>query len=81
MHERGLIYMWYNSYVPDARQCQGSHRKDDDLKPYTLNDLSGAFALLMAGYGLSVMVLVYEKVKFYFLKKKRDTSITVVTVE
>ena len=69
LREIGLIRLWEKKFEPDARPCW----KDDDsdfskkvqhddkqLARLTLANLAGPFALLAAGYMISVVVFFIE---------------------
>ena len=69
MHERGLINMWYNQFVPDAHQClAGSNGNVERIAPYSLKDLSGAFIILLSGYCLALVAIIFEKLAIIISK-------------
>ena len=60
MREAGLIDEWNKKYNPDTRQCLDKNKKRN-VKRLGLQNLSGAFVVLVAGSLVSLFVFMGEK--------------------
>ena len=61
MYEAGLINKWNKKYKPDMRQCLDKNKKKN-VKSLGLDNLTGAFVVLGAGYFVSLIVFICEKI-------------------
>ena len=64
MLETGLIFgKWTDQYAPKPYQCLMSNKKENSGPParLTIQNLSGAFTILLIGYVVSVFVFFSEK--------------------
>ncbi|XP_059351345.1 glutamate receptor ionotropic, kainate glr-3-like isoform X3 [Daphnia carinata] len=75
LHEIGLIFLWESWFAADTRPCwsrnQNIQRDKNEKKPLvrlSLDNLIGAFALLIVGGIISLFVFIMEN--FYFQWKK-----------
>ena len=60
-HEGGFINLWTKRYVADASRCLNNINKEkNDIISLTIDGLSGAFVVIAFGFGLSILVLVFE---------------------
>ncbi|KAI9554677.1 hypothetical protein GHT06_019953 [Daphnia sinensis] len=69
LHEIGLILLWEGWFTPDTRPCwrtkQNIGRNKNEKKPLlrlSLDNLIGAFALLMGGSMISLFVFIMENI-------------------
>lgn len=68
MREKGLVFKWLNHFQSKLHQCIDqleNHKNQKKARPnlqLSLNNFSGAFALLGTGSFLSVIVLIAEKI-------------------
>jgi len=63
LRENGLVDKWANDFVPKNTKCSitAKVKKENDHIRLSLGHLSGAFALLIIGCTLTVVVLLIEK--------------------
>ena len=66
MNAAGLIPLWYKQYVPDAHQCLQTKAQLEGLAPLPLKGLTGAFAILIFGNAISLVVFIVEKIGYQF---------------
>ncbi|KZS07701.1 Uncharacterized protein APZ42_028530 [Daphnia magna] len=69
LHEIGLVFLWEGWFTPDTRPCwtrkQNSRRIKNEKKPLvrlSLDNLMGAFALLIVGSIISLFVFIMENI-------------------
>jgi len=64
MNAAGLIPFWYKQYVPDARKCLQTKAQLEGFAPLPLKGLTGAFAVLIFGNAISLVVFIVEKIRY-----------------
>lgn len=67
MHESGLLQHWINTYQPKPYKCMEMAKSQGDRKnqaKISLKNLGLSFWMLLLGFILSFIVLVYEKLMF-----------------
>lgn len=64
MNAAGLIPLWYKQHMPDAHQCLHTKPQLDGIAPQSLKGLTGAFALLLFGIAISLVVFIVEKIVY-----------------
>lgn len=70
MRDYGLIEFWTQWYQPDVRQClvkadkilSRQQHSSDDPPRLSLKNLTGAFAILIGGTILSLLVFIVENI-------------------
>ena len=69
MIEVGLMKKWTDQYQPKPYQCLGSNKKEKSGPPprLSLQNLSGAFLILLFGSIVSIVLLVCEQLVKYFI--------------
>ncbi len=68
MREAGLLKKWAQDNTPKVKECYGAKKKDDQKviegrAPLSLNGLSAAFLVLLAGAAISFVSFVVEILK------------------
>jgi len=65
--DTGLAMHWIKSNLPSDKGCLFEDYKKNSpaIRVLTLKDLSGAFAVLLMGCALSLLVFLIEKIHFY----------------
>ncbi len=70
MSEAGLIPQWSKQNKPDVHQCIDKRKRHsriiEDSVTVSLRGMSGAFLVLLVGYGLSIFVFIGERVRFMY---------------
>ena len=61
--QAGLYDFWEDWHSPWPRKCMEINKKRKTASRLSLAHLSSAFLLLCIGYGISLVVFVWEKVK------------------
>jgi hypothetical protein len=67
LHQTGLIDFWDTWFRPMPPQCDGKPKnseKGNKLTPLSLNNLTGAFIVLLVGLSLSLLTFLCEKIHF-----------------
>ena len=80
--EVGLGKYWFSKYVPNIEKCLIKDRLSlreevPNTKPLTLIQLSGALSLLVGSLSLSILFFVLENTIDYYLKHKKNNSMTI----
>ncbi|KAI9556993.1 hypothetical protein GHT06_016787 [Daphnia sinensis] len=71
--ENGLLPYWLKKYTPNVDKCMvGKIKPSGRMTPFTLDDLSSAFALLGIGLTLSIFVFVLEMMMLLKLKWQKS---------
>ena len=68
MKQSGLLVYWERKYYPQPDKCFGDINKLSRNHRISLNNLSGAFMVLLIGYRLATFVLIMEKIVYYHKK-------------
>jgi ionotropic glutamate receptor len=83
--DTGLILHWVNQFEADIKPCttedyQQRKRKDKStLTRLTLANLAGAFAVLVIGYLISILIFLKEMIFYHcMLLEKRNKDIAAV---
>ena len=75
----GLIHKWEKQFMPQPdRKCLNSYLNPTNTKTrISIDNLSGAFALLLVGWSLAIFAFLFEKIVYYHkLNRKRWAVIT-----
>ena len=82
MDETGLLPRWQQGTSVDGNYCiqkiqreMNEHFKSGDKKRLTLKDLSGAFAVLSAGYAIGLTVFIIEIYYGRILKNRKAAAL------
>ena len=62
MNEVGLIKFWTDQFVPKADKCINKNIQDDPRTRLSMGHLSGAFAILLVGYVMALIVFIGEHI-------------------
>ena len=66
MKDFGLFIEWGNRYVPSPSKCMELKQRDKKPPRLSIGHLSSAFVILLAGYALSILVFLIEKIAHLF---------------
>ena len=83
MREIGLIPKWYRDYGPHIPyQCDDTNKKSqisaDDYSPLPLKRFTGAFAVLLIGYGTAFLILIVQIIYFRITAKWKTTTTPII---
>lgn len=70
MREAGLLDKWTTEAQPNATRCLGKDKKRG-IRRLSLDNLSGAFVILIVGMTSSFFVFIGEQVIFRQTKRQR----------
>jgi hypothetical protein len=65
LQEAGLVNYWDTWFRPMPPQCNGKPQmgsKKTKLSPLSMNNLTGAFLVLLVGLSLSILAFLVEKI-------------------
>lgn len=69
--EAGLVIKWLNDVMFKIRTTEAKQDKQEIKALMNLSKLYGAVAALLAGYVVSIAVLIFEITMWYCVEKKR----------
>lgn len=73
----GLIEYWMKFHAANPYQCLDSstHRnnKQTSRPRLSLKNLTGAFAVLVFGYTISLIIFILERFKFYYQHSRNES--------
>jgi len=68
LQENGLLAHWEKKYYPQPDRCLGDIKKVSRTQRISLNNLSGAFLVLLVGYAIALFAFIIEKIINYHEK-------------
>ena len=67
--ESGLLEKWQIDSIKSGKRNSDSDQGDTHKKQLKMEHVEGAFLLVLAGSGISIVVFIFEVLFFYFEKK------------
>ena len=76
--EAGLLSEWENWYVPKKTKCMQINQRDRKIPRISIGHLGSAFVILLAGYVISILVFIIEKMfpVLTLLSASRNINVT-----
>ena len=80
LHQIGLVDFWDTWFRPMPPQCNGKpqqnvNKKKNKVMPLSLNNLTGAFLVLLVGMSLSILAFLGEKI--VSIRQRRLAVVTI----